>query len=216
MPAQNTYELHSYFTNLDSSANSISGDRELFELVWQDEMQRSLSVLELPADHRESVPVGIDENTNCPVRCHREQDLVVSFAVAKRRLGATLSMTVHRDGVLVNGILVLRFAVLSPRDSIVIAPGVHSYVTERIRPYVGTPSQDQIGLKCPFCRIPVTNDTRIVTCRCGVVYHHETEESHEAIGEDDRLDCLSKVRVCLSCSRPVTLQEYLSWDPNTL
>jgi hypothetical protein len=190
------------------------------DLPWQDEEpQRSGSVLEIVADESNpdnAVRVGVDTETHCPCRVSCEQDSVATFAVIKRRFGPALCMTAHRDGVLVNGLPALDFTVLRPRDSLVIAAGIHSYVTERIRPYVGAPSPEQISEKCPFCRIPVTIDTRIVTCQCGVVYHHETEESHPAIDEKDRLNCLSKVRVCLSCSRPVTLEEYLVWDPGTL
>ena len=73
-----------------------------------------------------------------------------------------------------------------------------------------------IGMKCPFCKIAITADARVATCRCGVVYHDETAESHPEIPEQDRLNCLSKVRACLSCSRTVTLEESLVWDPGTL
>jgi hypothetical protein len=213
-----TFELHSFVSSdgrweLNEAAEGMSG------LPWQDEPHRSESVLEFVTDESnpdETIWVGVDKKTNCPCRVSGEQDRVASFAVINRRLGPALCMTSHRPGLLVNAIPALDMTVLLPRDSVVIAPGIHSYVTERIVPHVGAPSQAMIGKKCPFCRIPVTNETHVVTCRCGVIYHHETEESHGAIDEKDRLNCFSKVSVCLSCNRPVTLGEYLVWDPETL
>lgn len=211
-------ELHSYVGS-HAWPDVADGDGAIDDLPWQDEPSRSESVLQFVADKSNpanSVWVGVDEKTNCPCRVSREQDLVASFTVIKRPLGSALCMMSHRPGVLVNAIAALDVTVLLPRDSVVITPGIYSYVTERIRPHVGAPFQELIGKKCPFCRIPVTADTQVVTCRCGVVYHHETEASHGAIVEKDRLNCLSKVSVCLSCSRPVTLDEYLIWDPGTL
>jgi len=96
----------------------------------------------------------------------------------------------------------------------VISPGVHTYVTQRIRPHVGPPLPSMIGQKCPFCRIPIDKDTSVVSCRCGVVYHKETAESHGHVEAADRLNCFEKVRACLSCNRPVTLNESLVWDPS--
>jgi hypothetical protein len=219
MSSGNAFELQSFGGRSHVETDLADTEHGAFGVPWQDEPHRSGSVLVFVADESQqenAVWVGVDKETNCPCRASGEQDSVATFSVIKRRLGPALCMTVHRAGVLVNGLPALDFSVLRPRDSLVIAPGIHSYVTERVRPYVGTPAQELIGKKCPFCRIPVTNDTRIVTCRCGVVYHHETEASHGAIAEKDRLNCLSKIRLCMSCSRPVTLEEYLVWDPGTL
>jgi hypothetical protein len=120
--------------------------------------------------------------------------------------------------VLVNGIPALDLTVVFPRDSIVLAPGIHSYVTQRISPHVGRPLQEHLGLRCPYCTIPITDETRIAVCRCGVAYHHEPPAPEADRNGDDteRLDCLSNVRACLSCGRPVALQQFLVWDPSTL
>lgn len=219
MTNRSTFELLTFLDRPHAAPESANGDPGMPGMPWQDDNQRSKAVLEFFVNEREqdhAIRVGIEKGTGCPCPVTDQQDSIAGFAVIKRRLGSALTMTTHRGGVIVNGLPALSFTVLLPRDSVVIAPGVHSYVTERIRPYIGAPLPESIGVKCPFCRIPVTHDTRVVSCRCGVVYHHETEESHGAINEKDRLDCLSKIRVCLSCSRPVTLEESLVWDPETL
>jgi hypothetical protein len=143
---------------------------------------------------------------------------MVSFVIGQRRSNRLLMMLPHHDAVLVNGLLALALTVLAPRDSIVIASGIHSYVTERIRPHVGSPLRRHVGLRCPYCTIAITEETRIAVCRCGVAYHHEpvaTDRDRKG-GDKERLDCLPNVRACLSCGRPVALEEYLVWDPSTL
>src|SRR5205823_5172789 len=78
------------------------------------------------------------------------------------------------------------------------------------------PAGELVGKQCPFCRIPADTTTRVVTCRCGVLYHHETAESHPHVSEGERLKCFEMIRACLSCGRPVTAHDYLVWDPASL
>jgi hypothetical protein len=140
----------------------------------------------------------------------------LGLKVVGRKLGAELALLPRREGMLVNGLPALPLNVVGAKDSIVPAPGWIAYVTERVKPHVGAPDPEHVGMKCPFCRIPVTVETRIVTCRCGAPYHHETSESHPHVAEKDRLVCFTKVRTCLSCTRPLSLAEHLVWDPATL
>ncbi len=222
MTSQSVFELHSYAGHLAAGLDQADDDwLAVMPLHTDQEDQRpSAAVLQFSVDESldaGAVWIAIDKATGCPCRVGDQQDAVASFAVIKRRLGLALSMTTaDHAGVLVNGLPALGFTVLSPRDSVVLSPGVHSYLTERIRPHVGAPTEAMIGVRCPFCKLAITGDTFVATCRCGVVYHDEDAESHPAIPEEDRLNCVQKVRACLSCSRPVTLEESLVWDPGTL
>jgi hypothetical protein len=143
-------------------------------------------------------------------------EATLGLKVVQRKLGNELAVLTRDPSRLINGLPALPVNVVGTKDSIVLAPGWLGYVTERVKPHVGVPLLAHLNLKCPFCRIPVDDKTRIVTCRCGAPYHHETAESHPETAENDRLKCFEKVKTCLSCSRPITLQEHLVWDPATL
>jgi len=221
MTDSSTFELHSFENSSLNSTEQSGVDLAFGGLAWNEETERKVSVLQFNgSDSEQGGPlwVGIDHQSGMPCRVHSPAGAVAGFSVVARRLSQALSMIspVEHAGLLVNGIPALRFSVLSPRDSVVLTHGVHSYVTERIRPYVGKPPKDMISMKCPFCKIPFSEDTQIVTCRCGVAYHFETDKSHPEIEEEERLNCLSRLQVCLSCSRPVSLEESLVWDPQTL
>ena len=90
------------------------------------------------------------------------------------------------------------------------------YITERIKPHVGPPSEEQQKQKCPFCRLATDSTTRVVTCMCGAAYHWETADSHPNTPENDRLRCFEKIQNCLSCGRQLSKEETLVWDPATL
>ena len=126
-----------------------------------------------------------------------------------------LALISRRRPVLVNGLPALSLAVVATRDSLTLGPETF-YVTERIRPHVGRPTEEMIGLKCPMCRVAVDAESVVVTCICGAVYHHETEQSHPDLPADERLNCLDQIRVCLVCNRPVTPHEHLVWDPQSV
>jgi hypothetical protein len=147
------------------------------------------------------------------LRTEHPQEATAGFRVVRRRLGAALAMVAQAEGVLVNGVPALPLSVLSVKDSIVLAPGKHYYVTQRLKPYVGSPPQHVLNKSCPFCQIPIADDTRIYLCPCGAPYHFETAESHAPVEEAERLNCLEKVEKCLACGRKLTLEEFLEWDP---
>ncbi len=209
------FELHSFRGEDDWSDGSSSLQAEIDRLDWNEHELPTASVLVVDEDAPEAdaLFVGIAEDTKCPVRVAADEQPVAEFRTVQRRLGPALAMFPCHDGVLVNGLPALALTVLAPRDALVLAPGLQTYVTQRIRPYVGKATEEMIGKKCPFCRIPIDRDTRVVTCRCGVVYHLETDESHPDVDESDRLACFNKVRKCLSCSREVTFEESLVWGP---
>jgi len=150
------------------------------------------------------------------IRILSREEAVAGFRVVRRRLGAALAMIVQGEGVLVNGVPALPLAILSVKDSLVLAPGRHYYVTQRLKPYIGTPPGHVLNKPCPFCQIPLTDDTRIYLCPCGAAYHYETAESHPDVEESERLNCFGKIEKCLSCSRRLSLEEFLEWDPATV
>lgn len=139
-----------------------------------------------------------------------------ALRVLKQRLSSRLALLTRRGDVLVNGLPALTLTLLATKDSVRLAPGRLFYVTERVKPYVGQATEEMVGKKCPFCRLPITAETHVVTCRCGAVYHHETVETRPDLPEEDRLICIDKVQACLACGQQLTLEEYLVWDPMTL
>lgn len=167
-------------------------------------------------DLRVPVWVGVDQRTGRLERVVDARQAVAAFCEAPRRLKSDLAMVALKDDILVNGLPALPVTVLGAKDSLALAPGCLCYVTERVRPFVGTPSGELLGKKCPVCRIPADDKTRVVTCQCGALYHHETKTSHPDVADEDRLSCFEKVQVCLVCGRPVTMDEYLVWDPSSL
>ena len=194
----------------------VGDGADLDGLPWQEGQGTAWHLPLAIAEGDGDVFVAADSATGELARVEHEGDAHAAFRVVRRRLGASLAMLPARDGVTVNGLPSLPLAILSPRDLVVLAPGCHSYVTERVRLHVGSPTPEMLGKKCPYCRVPIDKDTRVVSHRCGAVYHHETAESHPNVADDDRLKCFSEIRACVSCNRPVTLEEFLVWDPATL
>lgn len=212
------FELHSFLT---TAANEAATDPlDFSSLPWREDQHAKSQVVAMGFgdDQASAFPVGINrgKGTLRPARSVRET--VAEFYLVQRRLGPALAMIPRRKNVLVNGVPALSFQVLSPRDGLLLRPGLHTYVTERFRPYVGPPTDEMLSrkMRCPCCQIPLDKSTRVVTCRCGVAYHWEDAESHPEVDADDRLDCFAQIRVCLSCKRPVTLGDSLVWDPATV
>jgi hypothetical protein len=185
------------------------------ELPWHEEPPAARGDAMRILESDGVVWVRVDAPQRRLVRVAESCEAVAGFRVARRKLGAELGMLAPRADVRVNGLPALRFTMLAPKDSVLLESGYLTYVTERFRPYVGTPPRECIGKKCSFCRIPATESTRIVTCRCGVFYHSESVESHPDVPDDDRLKCLDRIKKCLSCGRTVSLDEYLVWDPQS-
>lgn len=112
---------------------------------------------------------------------------LAGFRLVHRRLGAALAMLAMADGILVNGLSALPLSVLTTRDSVTLAPGCLYYVTERIRPFLGAPTGELLGKKCPLCRLAPDPQSRVLVCVCGAPYHWETAGSHPQTPEKDRL-----------------------------
>ena len=127
-----------------------------------------------------------------------------------------LGLVSLRSTILVNGAPSLSFAVLTTRDSILLRPGHLAYVTTRVNPFVGRPSDDLLGKKCRFCSIPIDDSTQVVVCPCGQPFHHETPESHPETSEEERLGCFDRVKKCLACGKDLALEPFLVWDPGSV
>ena len=127
-----------------------------------------------------------------------------------------LGLVALRPGILVNGAPSLSFTVLTTRNSVLLRSGHLAYVTTRVNPFVGPPWDDLLGKKCRFCSIPIDQSTQVVVCVCGQPFHHETPKSHPDVSsEEERLDCFSKVKKCLTCSKGLALEPFLLWDPGS-
>lgn len=150
------------------------------------------------------------------VRVESAQEADFALKVARRKLNGELVLMALGEPVLVNGVPAPPLVVLSVGDAVTLGAGHLAHVTERVIPYVGPPTGELIGKKCAHCRLAATAETRIVTHRCGVIYHHETEESHPHLAKEDRLNCFEKVGTCHSCKREMNLHPHLVWDPRSL
>ena len=167
-----------------------------------------------PAD---TLLLAVDAETVQPTAVdNASQALAIFRIVRRRRMGNALAMISQAKDILVNGLPALPLAILAAKDSITLGPGCLCYVTERIKPFVGQPSGEQLTQKCPFCRLLTDSSSRVVTCLCGAAYHWETSESHPNTPENDRLRCFEKIQNCLSCGRQLGKEETLVWDPATL
>lgn len=160
--------------------------------------------------------VSVDPETGQLGQAPNRREAVAALRFVERRLSADLAMVPLRDGVRVNGLPAPPLAILTTQDSVLLAPGCLSFVTERFRPYVGPPLGELLKKKCPICRMLPEPTSRVVTCRCGVPYTYETEESHPELPASERLNCFEKARVCICCGRTLSLEPYLVWDPATL
>jgi hypothetical protein len=204
-----TFEIHVMRFAGEAPANGQ-------ELPWHDGQPASRP----PVFRLESKPnpvwLDFDAEIAALLPVQDSNQAALGLKVVRRKLGVDLALVARRPWILVNGLPALPLCVVGARDSILLAPGWLGYVTERVQPHVGIPLAEHLGMKCPFCRIPVAPGTRIVTCRCGAPYHHETAESHETTGANDRLTCFTKVSACLACGRALSLMEHLVWDPATL
>ena len=193
---------------------------DVWSLPWQESQQKeaaSKRLLSLTATDG-MVWLDVDEKRRELRRVARGKKASLGLQVLKRTLSEELALVQQgQQHMQINATPAMRFALVNTKDSLLLAPGFLAFVTQRIQPHVGSPTAAMIAqktLKCPFCQMNFTEDTRVVSCRCGCVYHDETAKSHPELAENDRLNCFEKVKgCCLNCHRPLTLDEYLVWDP---
>lgn len=206
---ESVFEIH--------TAQRLPADTEIEGSLPWDESSRARQSSVLMITESEGI-IGLSLNSSGDgwLQAGRADEADLAVRVVRQRLSSYLAVMSLRKGMLVNGVPIVHLAVLTSGDSLVPAPGSLCHVTERVRSYVGPPTDDLLGKKCPFCLLALTSATRIRVCKCGTPYHDETVESHPDMPEEDRLRCFEKVRACLSCGRAVTVEEYLVWDPRSL
>lgn len=164
--------------------------------------------------------IGFRDDDRRPQRVDRPELAHFGVMAVQRKIARELALVPVRDGVLVNSIPALGLTLLGTRDSISAGPNKLLYVTLRVRPHIGQPTDEMVAAraKCPFCKLPITSkETFVVTCaKCGSPFHHETQETCPHVPAEERLNCIEKVSTCLACGQMVTLEETLLWDPVTL
>lgn len=134
----------------------------------------------------------------------------LGFQFTRRHFAASLALVSLRQDVFVNGVRALELSLLSPQDTLLLAgPRRMLYMTQRFRPFVGRPPRQLLGQKCAGCQVPFDDATALVSCSCGVGYHHETGESHPELPDKDRLDCFARVGKCLHCQHALTTDDYI-------
>ena len=190
------------------------------ELPWQPHQRRRMERILSIGMPDEIVWTRLDRRGRLEPLKNWSKSATLGFRAISRRFSAGLAMIALGRDTLVNGLPALRLSILRPQDSIL--PSGESrhlyYVTERFSPYVGPPTETILaGDKlCPCCRIPFEPDTTVATCRCGMVYHCETPQSHPGLAESERLDCFGRARTCSNCNCELTTQATLAWDPEEL
>jgi hypothetical protein len=205
-PSGSTFELHP----VSFRAAQADGPDES---AWPTAAPPPAQPIRVPADGQ-IVWVAQQAGPEPLRRVGRAVDADAGFCQVRRRQSGVLAMIVQRHDILVNGRPALPLSILSARDAVVVGPGVHAYVTERYKPYIGAPTGPLTGKPCPFCRIPFTPETQVVTCRCGAAYHYEVVSPPGPDGEQEPLRCVTRIRQCLSCQRELSLEEHLEWDPS--
>ena len=213
MHGASQFELH---------ATAVAGQEpvDIWDMAWKEQQDAEDQAPPFVVTRDDGlVWAELDQEQGGLRRVDSGRDAAVGLRVLKRRFSNNLAMIARQGQARVNGLEALPFSVLDTKDSVLLAPGRLFYVTERVRPHVGPPTEEMLAdktLKCPFCRMKPADakpTTRVVSCRCGVVYHHETAESHPDKEVEKRLNCFEKVKACLSCGREMSLNEYLIWNP---
>ncbi len=121
--------------------------------------------------------------------------------VVLRRRPRVLLITVPGGNVRINGRIAPIVAVLREGDRVLLEGAKHSLRLCLTRtPRIGPVAAENIGLPCPFCRVPFIGATRVYTCSCGQSLHME-----DGTAGDDRLECATLARECPRCNRPINL-----------
>ena len=208
---QTEYELH----GLNASFGDEAAKTGLLFSKRNPEPGEDLTLLRISEDDR-TVWAGVDDQRGLIREVDGPEQAVAGFRVVRGRVSTRLGMIAKSSGIMVNAFPALSFSVLTTKDSIRLSPNHLLYLTERVKPYVGAPPAELIGKTCKYCGIEFSSETRIVSCHCSLAYHWETEESHPHLKLEERLPCYEEVKRCLSCSRELTIEEYLTWDPSTI
>ena len=138
---------------------------------------------------------------------------VVGFKIVRQPVGSKL-LVITPDGALVNGLPALPVAVVQSGDLLSLG-GVLHYVSERIRPCVGRPTEAMIASgTCGRCRLPFDERSWVCACgRCGSVQHMELDDKTPHLAKGDRLMCFG--HRCPACNLPTSTDPFLTFDPHS-
>ena len=110
--------------------------------------------------------------------------------------------------VRVNGRPTPRLAILDVADQVQLRDAV-LHVTRFRKPYVGPPTPEHRGRRCPVCSVSFDADTRVFVCECNAVLHAEEPGTKP---DRDLLQC-SSLGTCPDCARPVSMTTGFVYTP---
>ncbi len=160
--------------------------------------------------------VNLDQRSGELKRAKPRKGLAAFHPLADRNRRTRMALLTPSGGAMSNGLPSLSFSVLTLMDLVRLGPEWGHFLLEKYTPHVGRPTKEMLGKKCPFEGIPLTEDSWVASCRCGAVYHFETEETHPGLQEKERLNCFNKARKCGGCGRVLTTTPFLTEDPREL
>jgi hypothetical protein len=141
-------------------------------------------------------------------------EALFGMCAVRRNFDLSLVLVARGDGLLADGLPVLRFSVLDIRTTLLV-PGIEEllFINRSVRPFCGQPPAAILGSECPICKIKFDGDTQVASCACGAFFHNETQQSHPAVCESDRLSCFQLAGKCGRCGSPLTIEEQFAWRP---
>ncbi len=119
---------------------------------------------------------------------------------------ALLVLRLSRNAIAprVNGFPVAPLSLLRSGDQILI-DGHLFYIATYCRPPIVHATDDHIGKECPLCRGPVDHDDLVYVCPCGCGPVHS--KSAVRPSPEQTLECVTLLRECAACKRPLILVE---------
>ena len=99
-------------------------------------------------------------------------------------------------------------AILRVRDRLRVGPRTFHVTAFRAGGAVA-PAPAQLGVPCGVCRLPLTQETLVHACECGVLLHLEGEP----IPVEERLECALVGDACPSCESALMLEGGHVWLP---
>ena len=128
-----------------------------------------------------------------------------------RRAGRELLLLYTAPGrtTRVNGRPAPRICRLEVRDQVQSGDAL-IHVTRFRHVEAAAPTPEQIGVRCPVCRVAIDEATRVVVHDCGTALHLEPESVPEA----ERMECA--LLGCPTCRQPVELTHGLVYEPEPL
>ncbi|MGB6042631.1 MAG: hypothetical protein WBF93_05690 [Pirellulales bacterium] len=130
----------------------------------------------------------------------------------RNKTGAKLLMATDTDlRVTVNGLQANRINILKTGDVVGIDEHV-LHVSLLNRPYSGPPAEDQLGVPCGYCRLPIADDANMRIYVCPTC-RQPTHDHGEDVPGEDRLECTKMSGRCGHCDAEIVHSEGLTHVP---